>query len=77
VRRTNRLVTIEEQPIHGGWGSSVAAAVVDEAFDYLDHPPIRIGTPAAPIPFSPMLEDAAIPSADRVVHTVREAIRKP
>jgi pyruvate dehydrogenase E1 component beta subunit len=76
VQRTNRLVTIEEQPVHGGWGSSVAAAVVDKAFDYLDHPPIRIGTPPAPMPFSPVLEDAAIPSADRVAQTVREAVGK-
>jgi pyruvate dehydrogenase E1 component beta subunit len=76
VRRTTRLVTIEEQPIYGGWGSSVAAAVVDQAFDYLDHPPIRIGTPSAPMPFSPVLEDAAIPSADRVAQTVREAVAK-
>jgi len=76
VRRTTRLVTIEEQPIYGGWGSSVAAAVVDQAFDYLDHPPVRIGTPPAPMPFSPVLEDAAIPSADRIAQTVREAVGK-
>ena len=74
VRRTNRLVTIEEQPVHGGWGNSVVAEVVDKAFDYLDHPPIRIGTPLAPVPFSPVLEDAAVPSADRVAQLVREAI---
>jgi acetoin:2,6-dichlorophenolindophenol oxidoreductase subunit beta len=71
VRRTGRLITIEEQPVYGGWGSSVAAEVVDKAFDYLDHPPLRLGTPAAPIAFSPVLEDAAIPSVERVVEAVR------
>jgi pyruvate dehydrogenase E1 component beta subunit len=71
VRRTGRLITIEEQPVYGGWGSSVAAEVVDKAFDYLDYPPLRLGTPAAPIAFSPVLEDAAIPSVERVVEAVR------
>jgi acetoin:2,6-dichlorophenolindophenol oxidoreductase subunit beta len=71
VRRTGRLITIEEQPVYGGWGSSVAADVVDKAFDYLDHPPLRLGTPAAPIAFSSVLEDAAIPSVERVVEAVR------
>lgn len=76
VRRTNRLVTVEEQPIQGGWGSTVVATVVDQAFDYLDHQPIRIGTPFAPMPFSPALEDAAIPSAAHVVEAVRAAVAR-
>ncbi len=71
VRRTGRLITIEEQPVYGGWGSSVAAEVVDKAFDYLDYPPLRLGTPAAPIAFSPVLEDAAIPSVERVMAAAR------
>ena len=71
VKRTGRLITIEEQTTYGGWGSSVAAEVVERAFDYLDHPPIRLGTPSAPIAYSPPLEDAAIPSAKRTIEAVR------
>ena len=71
VRRTGRLITIEEQTVYGGWGSSVAADVVEQAFDYLDHPPLRLGTPSAPLAFSPGLEDAALPSVERVVEAVR------
>jgi pyruvate dehydrogenase E1 component beta subunit len=74
VKRTHRLFTLEEQPVYGGWGSSVAAEVTERAFDYLDLPPIRIGTPAAPIPFSPVLEDAVIPSPEQVERTVRRAM---
>jgi pyruvate dehydrogenase E1 component beta subunit len=74
VKRTSRLITVEEQPVYGGWGSSVAAEVTERAFDYLDHPPRRIGTPAAPMSFSPVLEDAAIPSAEQVERVVQEAI---
>lgn len=71
VRRTGRLITIEEQPVYGGWGSSIASEVVEKAFDYLDYPPLRLGTPAAPIAFSPVLEDAAIPSVERVMEAVK------
>ncbi|MGI8826449.1 MAG: alpha-ketoacid dehydrogenase subunit beta [Chloroflexota bacterium] len=76
VQRTSHLVTVEEQTVHGGWGSSVAAEVVERAFDYLDHPPVRIGTPSAPIAFSPVLEDASIPSAERVHEAVRTVLGK-
>jgi pyruvate dehydrogenase E1 component beta subunit len=76
VKRTNRLFTLEEQPVYGGWGSSVAAEATVRAFDYLDHPPIRIGTPAAPMPFSPVLEDAAIPSPEQVEKIVQRAMSR-
>lgn len=71
VQRTGRLITIEEQPVYGGWGSSVASEVVAAAFDYLDAPPLRLGTPSAPLAFSSVLEDAALPSVERVVAAVR------
>jgi pyruvate dehydrogenase E1 component beta subunit len=74
VKRTNRLFTLEEQPVYGGWGSSVSAEVTEQAFDYLDYPPVRIGTPAAPMPFSPVLEDAAIPSPEQVERAVQRAM---
>lgn len=76
VRRTNRLVTVEEQPVHGGWGGDVVAGIVHQEFDYLDAPPLRVGTPYAPVGFSPVLEDAAVPSPERVVQAVREELGK-
>jgi len=76
VRKTNHLLTIEEHPAMGGWGSEVIARVIDHAFDYLDAPPMRVSAPDAPLGFSPVLEDAAIPSADRIVNVVRELLRK-
>lgn len=72
VRRTSRLVTVEEEPVSGGWGGNIVAEVVARAFDHLDAPPRRVGTPFAPLAFSPVLERAAIPSGEDVVRTVRE-----
>lgn len=71
VRKTGRLMTVEEQPLLGGWGSYVVAEIVARAFDDLDAPPQRIGLPDAPLPFSPMLEQAAIPSPERIAQVAR------
>jgi len=70
VRKTSRLLTVEEGPEVGGWGAEVVANVTAEAFDHLDGPPQRVTLPDHPIPFSPPLEDAALPGAQRIVETV-------
>jgi pyruvate dehydrogenase E1 component beta subunit len=71
VKKTNRVVTVEQ-----GWpicsiGSEVAAAVVDQAFDYLDAPPLRITGKDVPMPYAANLEKLALPGVDDVVSAVR------
>jgi pyruvate dehydrogenase E1 component beta subunit len=75
VRATNLLVTVEEQAQLGGWGAEVVAQVVHEAFDHLDAPPERISLPEYPVPYSPPLEDAVIPTAERIAAAVRDLLR--
>lgn len=75
ARKTGRLVTVEEQPVEGGWGGDVAACVAERAFDHLKVAPRRVGLPDAPLPFSPVLEDAAIPGPDAITNTVRGMFR--
>lgn len=74
VKKTSRLLTVEEQSLVGGWGSAVVAATVDEAFGYLDAPPRRLGLPDHPTPYSPPLEDAAIPDATRIAAAARALV---
>ena len=74
VRRTNILVTVEEQAPTGGWSSDVVADVVSQAFDYLNAPPARITLPDHPLPYSPHLEDALIPSPERIAATVKSLL---
>jgi acetoin:2,6-dichlorophenolindophenol oxidoreductase subunit beta len=71
VVRTGRLVTVEESVREGGWGAEVAATVVEEAFDSVDAPPLRIGAPSVPIPVSPPLEQAVVPTRTRVESAIR------
>jgi pyruvate dehydrogenase E1 component beta subunit len=74
VRRTNILVTVEEQAPTGGWSSDVVADVVSQAFEYLDAPPARVTLPDHPLPYSPHLEDALIPSPERIAATVKSLL---
>jgi pyruvate dehydrogenase E1 component beta subunit len=74
VRRTTRLVTVEEEPLRGSWSSDVVAEVATLAFDFLDAQPVRVGLPDAPLAFSATLEDAAIPNERRIVEAVRQVM---
>jgi pyruvate dehydrogenase E1 component beta subunit len=67
VRKTNRLVIIEEGWPHGGVGANIATLVTEQAFDYLDAPPQRVTGADVPMPYSKRLEQSAIPHAEHVV----------
>jgi pyruvate dehydrogenase E1 component beta subunit len=75
VRKTGRLFTVEENPRLCGWGAEIASIAADECFDDLDGPIIRITTPHVPLPAADVLEDAAMPSVERIVSTVKGAMR--
>ena len=74
VRNTGRLVTVEENPRLCGWGAEIASIVADECFYDLDGPIVRITTPHIPLPAADALEDAAMPSVERIVDTIRRRI---
>ncbi len=66
VAKTSRVFTVEENPRVLGWGAEIASIIVDEAFWDLDAPVRRITTPHIPLPSSAPLEDATIPSVERI-----------
>jgi pyruvate dehydrogenase E1 component subunit beta len=71
VKKTNRLVTVEE-----GWsvcsiGSEIAAQVTAQAFDYLDAPPLKITGADVPMPYAANLEKLALPSVDQVMKAAK------
>jgi pyruvate/2-oxoglutarate/acetoin dehydrogenase E1 component len=76
VKKTNRALTFEEAVPRGSVGSDIAAAIMAEAFDYLDAPVMRIGAPPVPVPFSPALEGLIRPTPDRLVAAVRSLMGK-
>jgi pyruvate dehydrogenase E1 component beta subunit len=71
VKKTHRLVVVDEDNPRCSVATDVVALVADQAFDYLDAPCKMISAPHTPVPFSPTLEDVYIPSVDTIVSTVK------
>ena len=71
VRKTGRLVVVEEDNRTHGWAAEIAAIVAEEAFFYLDAPVKRVSAPDTPPPFAPPMEAFYVPSVERVVEAVR------
>ena len=66
VRRTGRLVVLQESQWTGGLGNTVSSRILEEAFWCLEAPPVVIGALDTPVPFSPTLEDHTIPTFELV-----------
>jgi len=71
VRKTGRLVCVEEGTRTGGVGAEVTARVAEHAYEYLDAPVRRVAAADVPIPYSRPLEDAMLPGEAAVLATVR------
>jgi pyruvate dehydrogenase E1 component beta subunit len=74
VMRTNRLVVVDENWPVASIASEVAYRVQKDAFGYLDAPVLRINQADTPLPFAPGLIDASLPSVERTVRAVKEAM---
>jgi pyruvate dehydrogenase E1 component beta subunit len=72
VKKTNRLVSVEEGWAFSGIGSEIAALVMEHAFDYLDAPVKRVTAADVPLPYAANLEQLALPQVDEIVHAVKE-----
>jgi pyruvate dehydrogenase E1 component beta subunit len=68
--RTHRAVVVDESWRTGGLGAEVSAQIAEHAFYDLDAPVARVATAEVPLPYAKHLEDAALPSVDRIVDAV-------
>jgi len=67
VKKTNRLVSVEEGWPVAGMGSEIAAIMMEQAFDYLDAPVVRVHGEDIPMPYAANLEALALPRSDNIV----------
>jgi len=74
VQKTARVVTVEENPRLCGWGAEISSIIAEECFYDLDMPIVRITTPHIPLSSADELEDAMIPSVERIFETVRQEV---
>ncbi|MEM9330771.1 MAG: dehydrogenase E1 component subunit alpha/beta [Pseudomonadota bacterium] len=71
IRKTNRAVVVHEAPVFGGFGGEISAAIQEQAFDWLDAPVMRIGSPEMPVPYNDRLERAFMPDANQIAQAVK------
>jgi pyruvate/2-oxoglutarate/acetoin dehydrogenase E1 component len=74
VAKTHRLVIVDEGWRTGSLAGEIGMQVTERGFDLLDWPPQRVCSVEVPMPYAKHLEDAAIPSAERIVATVQEML---
>lgn len=74
VKKTNRLIVIDEANPHNNTATDIASIVGDKAFDYLDGPIKTVCAPNVPVPFASNLEQLYIPDADKVLDVAAELI---
>lgn len=74
IRRTGRLVVIDESPPRCSMAADIAALVAEKAFGSLKAPILKVTCPHTPVPFSPVLEDAYVPTAGRIEEAIRAVL---
>jgi pyruvate/2-oxoglutarate/acetoin dehydrogenase E1 component len=75
VKKTGKLVIVQEAYRTGGFGGEISAIVAEEAFRYLKGPIIRVTAPNTTIPLSPILEDEFIPSPEKIKDAVNKLVK--
>lgn len=75
VKKTGRLITVEEAVRATGWGGEIATQVTEHAIWWLESPVVRVTMGASIIPFSGPLEDHLIPTKERVIQAVRQVLQ--
>jgi 2-oxoisovalerate dehydrogenase E1 component beta subunit len=75
VRKTSKALLLHEDTRTGGMAGELAASISESVFEYLDAPIMRVTAPDTPVPYSPPLEDAFLPNAEKVVEKARWLFR--
>jgi pyruvate/2-oxoglutarate/acetoin dehydrogenase E1 component len=71
VAKTNKAILLHEATRTGGIGAEIAAVLAERCFEYLDGPLVRVTAPDTPVPYSPPLEEAFLPNAEKVCKAAR------
>ena len=71
VKKTSKALLLHEDTRTGGMAGELAATITESVFEYLDGPIVRVTAPDTPVPYSPPLEDAFLPNAEKVIEKAR------
>ena len=76
VKKTNRLVSVEEGWAFSGIGAELAAQMMEQAFDWLDAPVIRVAGKDVPLPYAANLEKMALPQVEDIEAAAKAALNR-
>ncbi len=74
IKKTGRVVIVEEGPKTGGVSAEIAAGIMEHCGEYLQAPVLRVASPDVPVPFTPVLENAYRPDVARILEGVRKVL---
>ncbi len=75
IKKTSRLIIVEEDTRTNGWGAEIAAQIAEIGFYYLDAPIVRVASYDVPIPFAPVMENFVVPSAARIADAAKKLMK--
>lgn len=75
VKKTNKIVIVEEGHIFSGIAAEVGQQIVEHCFDHLDSPIIRVCQKETPMPYSKILEQETLPNKKRILHALQQVMR--
>ncbi len=74
VKKTGRVIIVEEGPKTGGVSAEIAAGIMEHCGEFLQAPVVRVASPDVPVPFTPVLENAYRPDVPRIVEAARRLV---
>ncbi len=74
AKKTNRVLVVHEDKVHGGFGGEIASVIMEEAFQWLDAPVRRVGSTFTPVGFHRELEKAILPNSEKIYNAARELL---
>ncbi|MER6527347.1 alpha-ketoacid dehydrogenase subunit beta [Streptomyces sp. NPDC001508] len=75
LRKTSRLVVVQEGPPDGSWGASLISSLTTQHFELFDAPPVLLASDPTPVPYSGVLEEAHLPDVNRIVGSVEQLVQ--
>jgi 2-oxoisovalerate dehydrogenase E1 component beta subunit len=72
--KTGKVVVLHEDRRRGGIGGEIAAIIAEKAFEYLDGPIVRVASLDTPVPYSPPLEEAYMPNAEKLTRAIKQLV---
>ncbi|HKM94860.1 MAG TPA: thiamine pyrophosphate-dependent enzyme [Prolixibacteraceae bacterium] len=74
IKKTNKALVVHEDKVFAGFGSEITSMIMEEAFEYLDAPVKRVGSPFMPVGFNRILEKAILPNTDKIIEAAKNLL---